>query len=173
MSTNKKITLKENQETGLEKEVMSKIASGEVVMKPKWYFITGSFFMLFGTIALTVAAIFLINLTIFFIKKQGPGYGKIMLMFNNFPIWIPILAVIGIGVGILLLRKYDFSYKKNFSLIVFGFVASIIIAGFAIDALGLNDVWSKRGPIRNLYQGMEYRNNGPIQNIRGGRYNRN
>lgn len=173
MSTNKKIILKNNREIDLENEVMTKIVSGEIAMKPRWYFVVGSVSMLLGMVAMTVVTTFLVNLTIFFFKRQGLGYGKITIMFNNFPFWIPALAVMGIGIGILLLRKYDFSYKKNFFLIVFGFVASIIIAGFVIDALDLNDVWSKRGPMRNFYQGIEYQNKGPMQNIRGGRYNRN
>jgi len=138
-----------------EKEIMSRVSSGEIAMKPKWYFVTGSIFMLLGTIATAVATVFLINLTIFLFRKQGPGYGKLTMMFESFPFWIPILAILGIGIGILLLRKYDFSYKKNFIAIIVGFIASTIIAGFAIDRLGLNDVWSHGKTMRGFYQQME------------------
>lgn len=160
---------------------MSKVISGKIAMKPKWYFVMGSTLIFIGTIAAAVVAAFLINLTIFLFKKQGPGYGKLTMMFENFPFWIPALAILGIGVGIFSLRKYDFSYKKNFLAIIIGFIASIIIAGFVIDALGLNNVWSKRGLMKGFYQQIENRNvvspNGPgkgvLQNGRGNGYNRN
>lgn len=181
MSTNKKIISGSNQKVDFEKEVMSRVASGKIAMKPKWYFVVGSVFMLFGTMATTVAAVFLINLTIFLIRKQGPGYGKLAIMFQGFPFWIPILAILGIGIGIVLLRKYDFSYKKNFYVTIIGFIASVIIAGFVIDRLGLNNVWSRGGLMKGFYQRIENQDtvlpNGPgkggLQNGRGNGYNKN
>jgi len=156
-----------------EKEVMSGVVSGKINMKPKWYFVTGSVLMILGIIATTVVTSFLINLTIFLINKQGPGYGRLTTMFESFPFWIPFLAILGIGVGILFLRKYDFSYKKNFVVIIIGFITSIIIAGFVIDRLGLNNIWSRRGLMKGFYQQIENQGNGPLQNGRGNGYNKN
>ncbi len=141
-----------------EKGVMSRVISGKIVMKSKWYFAVGSAFMLLGTIVTTVMAVFLINLTIFLIKKQGPGYGRLTIMLNSFPFWVPILAFFGIGTGIYFLKKYDFSYKKNFFVIIIGFIASIIIAGFVINQLGLNDIWSRHSLMRMFYQRIENQN---------------
>ena len=163
MSTNK---------IDIEKEVMSRVTSGEIAMKPRWYFVAGSVFMLLGTIAAAVAVAFLINLTIFLIKKQGPGYGRLAIMFESFPFWIPILAILGIGVGILLLRKYDFSYKKNFLLMIIGFIATVAIAGFVIDGLGLNDIWSRGGLMKGFYQRIENQGKDGLQNGKGNGYNR-
>ncbi|KKR43062.1 MAG: hypothetical protein UU51_C0006G0039 [Microgenomates group bacterium GW2011_GWC1_41_20] len=163
MSTNK---------IDIEKEVMSRVTSGEIAMKPRWYFVAGSVFMLLGTIAAAVAVAFLINLTIFLIKKQGPGYGRLAIMFESFPFWIPILAILGIGIGILLLRKYDFSYKKNFLLMIIGFIATVAIAGFVIDGLGLNDIWSRGGLMKGFYQRIENQGKGGLQNGKGNGYNR-
>ena len=163
MSTNK---------IDIEKEVMSRVTSGEIAMKPRWYFVAGSVFMLLGTIAAAVAVAFLINLIIFLIKKQGPGYGRLAIMFESFPFWIPILAILGIGIGILLLRKYDFSYKKNFLLMIIGFIATVAIAGFVIDGLGLNDIWSRGGLMKGFYQRIENQGKGGLQNGKGNGYNR-
>ena len=156
-----------------EKEIMSRVASGKITMKPRWYFVAGSVFMVFGTVAMAVVASFLINLTIFLIKKQGPGYGKLTIMFESFPFWIPVLAILGIGFGIFFLRKYDFSYKKNFFVIIIGFIASVVIAGFVIDSLGLNDIWSKGCFMKGFYQQIEKQGNGGLQNGMGNGYNRN
>ncbi|OGM83480.1 hypothetical protein A2434_03040 [Candidatus Woesebacteria bacterium RIFOXYC1_FULL_41_14] len=163
MSTNK---------IDIEKEVMSRVTSGEIAMKPRWYFVAGSVFMLLGTIAAAVAVAFLINLIIFLIKKQGPGYGRLAIMFESFPFWIPILAILGIGIGILLLRKYDFSYKKNFLLMIIGFIATVAIAGFVIDGLGLNDIWSRGGLMKGFYQRIENQGKDGLQNGKGNGYNR-
>ena len=56
--------IKEQRRDNLEKEVMLKITSGSIVMKPKWYFVLGSTFLMLGTAAAVVGATFLINLTI-------------------------------------------------------------------------------------------------------------
>ena len=74
-----------------------------------------------------------------------------------------------------MLKKYDFSYKKNFHLIIIGIITSIIIAGLFIDYLGLNDVWSHQGIMRRLYQQSENSNPTPrwMKNGYETRYNGN
>lgn len=144
---------KHNQ--NMEEMVMQKIEKGNIKMKPKWIFIAGSILTIAGIIASVFTSTFLVNLIIFLIKKQGSGIGKLNMILTSFPIWIPIVAFLGIMSGILLLRKYDFSYKKNFALIIAAFVISVILAGFLMDKSGVNDIWSKRGMIKGVYQGIE------------------
>ena len=152
----------------MEKIVMEKIKSDEIKMKPKWLFVAGSIFTMVGLVGLTVGAIFLTNLTIFLIKKRGPGYGRLEMMLSSFPVWIPILAVLGIVLGIWLLKKYDFSYKKNFIPIMLAFIAAVIVAGLLVDQLGLNNIWSHQGPIRRFYQQLENQESGfPLRRGQG------
>lgn len=138
---------------------MEKIKSEQISMKPKWMFILGSVFTIAGFIGLTAGAIFLANITIFLIRKRGPGYGRLELMLNSFPIWIPIMAITGIVLGIWILKKYDFSYKKNFLLIAISFVISVVVAGLLVDRLGFNNILSHQQPMRNFYQQIEERSN--------------
>jgi len=182
MSKNKKIISNKHKEINFEKEIMSKVASGRISMKPKWYFVLGSFFSIVGLIAFSIMSVFLVNIILFLLRKHGPmGQWRIEMMLESFPIWIPVLAVLSIFMGIWLLNKYDFSYKKNFSTIILGFIASIVIAGFFIDQMGLNDVWSRKGMMRNFYQRIENKESifpnssgkGIIQNGRGNGYNKN
>lgn len=144
-----------NNKHGIETIIMEKIKTEEVKMKPKWLFIVGSVLAIAGLIGLTIGATFLTNLTIFLLRKRGPGYGKLELMLEGFPLWVPILAVFAVILGIWLLKKYEFSYKKNFLLIIFIFIFSIIIAGFLIDKTGLNTVWSHKGAMGRFYQQLE------------------
>ena len=180
--SNKKITSKEHRKVDLEKEVMSKVTSGQIAMKPKWYFILGSVFSVFGIAALSVVSVFLINIMMFLLRKHGPmGQWRIETMLESFPLWIPLLAILGVIIGIWFLKKYDFSYKKNFVVIIVGFILSMIVAAFLIDQLGLNDIWARRGVMRKFYQRIESQENitpnnqdkGNLQNGQGYRYFRN
>ena len=182
MSKNKIITSKKHQEVDLGKEVMSKVTSGQITMKPKWYFVLGSVLSITGLASLSVVSVFLVNIILFLVRKHGPmGQWRLEAMIDGFPWWIPASAILGIAVGIWLLKKYDFSYKKNFVVIIVGFILSMIVAAILIDQLGLNDIWARRGMMRKFYQGIESQENitpnnqdkGNLQNGQGYRYFRN
>lgn len=133
---------------------MSKIKSGEVKMKPRWYFIAGSSLAIIGLAGLTIASVFLTGLISFSLRPHGPmGAIRLQEMLNNFPWWAVALAVVGIGAGCFILKKYDFSYKKNFPIIVIGFMLAVIIAGWIIDEIGINEELQRRGPMRRFYPG--------------------
>jgi hypothetical protein len=155
---------KTSKRSDMEKKVMGQVMSGKLKAKPKWYFVIGSALMSAGLVLATISAVFLTNLTIFLVNKRGPGYGRTAILLESFPLWVPVLAVAGIILGIFLLRKYDFSYKKNFPAIVILFVVSIIIAGLLVDKTGLNDVWSKRGPMRGFYRRLEMQSGSDSEN---------
>ena len=138
-------------EINIENKIMEQGLSGKVKMKPRWYFILGSVLSFAGLTGMIVGAVFLTNLTLFLIRKQGPGTGRINMMLESFPLWVPLLAVAFVILGILVLKRYDFSYKKNFPLVAGTLVAAIILSALIINLSGLNDIWSKRGPMRRLY----------------------
>jgi ABC-type sulfate transport system permease subunit len=144
MSKKNKINIKNN--------IISQIKTGKIKMKPRWYFFAGSTVMFFSLVGLSMGVIFLINLNIFFAKKSGPLTSlRIQTIISTFPWWIPIVAIIGIILAIWLLKKYDFSYKKNSSLIIITFIISILVAGFLLDKLGLNEYLLK-GRMKKFYQ---------------------
>jgi hypothetical protein len=165
MSKYKNMKTNNKREIDLEKEIMSKVISGKISMKPRWYFVLGTTLSILGLALLSVVSIFLVNVMIFSLRTHGPmGEWRLQMMLDSFPFWMPIFAILGVVVGVFILKKYDFSYKKNFFAIIIGFIFSIIIAGFLIDLLGLNDIWARRGGVmRQLYQ----------QDNRSGGYNKN
>jgi len=137
----------------ISEKIMGQIKSGNLKMKPRWYFALGSIAMVAGLAGLTIASVFLMGLISFSLRTHGPmGSIRLQVMLNNFPLWAVALAIVGIGIGIWMLKKYDFSYKKNFPFIVIGFILSIIIAGYIIDSLGINESLRRRGRMRMLYQ---------------------
>jgi len=142
---------------------MAKVESSEISMKPRWYFILGSLSLILGLVALCIGSIFLTNLTFFLLRQHGPmAQWRLESMLSSFPVWIPLLAVFGTVTGIWMLKKYDFSYKKNFALIALAFMISIVVAAYAIDSLGLNDIWSTKRPVNRLYQQLNRQAPAPL-----------
>jgi magnesium-transporting ATPase (P-type) len=140
-------------------EIMDKIHDNHIQMRPRIYFIAGSIYVFLGMVFSMIGSVFLVSVTKFALKSHGPmGEYRWEQLLSSFPWWAPMLALMGLMIGISFLRKYDFSYKRNFVLIVIGFIASIIVAAFAIDSLGLNELWSRQGPMRRLYQQIETQN---------------
>jgi len=147
------------------KNVMSKIKTEQIKIKPKWYFWFGSLSVFVALVGLTIISIFLISLITFSLKTHGPmGTVRYQQIISNFPWWAPILVIIGLITGIILLKKYDFSYKKNFLFIILIFISAIFTAGVLINILGFDNLWIKKGPMRKFYQqyggnGQEWNNN--------------
>lgn len=132
---------------------MSKVRTEQVSMKPRWYFVLGSGLAVASLTASVIAAVFATNLVVFLLRQHGPmGQWRFQQMLGSFPWWIPILAIMSAILGVWLLKRYDFSYRKNFSLILLGLIVSIILAAIILDQSGLNDAWSRRGPMRRFYQ---------------------
>lgn len=140
----------------LKKIILEKIKKEEIKMKPKLYFVLGSFFSFLALIGVFLSASFLFNLLFFILRPHyGPNYyWRLDLILKNIPYWILILTLFFIFLGIFFLKKYDFSYKKNFFLIVLIFILSIIFAGFLMEKLGINDLFIRKGPrqMRRFYQ---------------------
>jgi hypothetical protein len=182
MSKNKKITRTKEKKTGIEQEVMSKVTFGKIRMKPKWYFVLGTLLSMAGLVSFSIVSVFSVNIMLFLLRQHGPmGQWRLETMINSFPWWIVVLAIGCIGAGIWFLKKYDFSYRKNFWVICLGFIASIVISGFIIDQTGLNDIWAKKGMMRRFYRQNENQENikqykpgqGKLQNGRNNGYSNN
>ncbi len=156
MPKKSKITPAKTAKIDFQKKVMSQVSSGQIKMKPKWYFVLVSILMTVGLTGVITAAIFFINLNLFLIRRHGPMLQwRLDLIFNSFPLWIPLLAVLAVVVSIKLLKKYDFSYKTNFVFLTISFVLAIFASGWLIDALGFNEIWSQTRPMRRFYQRLE------------------
>ena len=139
----------------IETEIISQIKAGKITMKPRWHFVAGSVMLLSGLMGLSMGIIFLVNLSIFLIRRTGPlAAWRLQSIISTFPWWVPILAFAGIILAIRLLKKYDFSYKKDFPLLILAFVISVLFAGLLLDTLGLNTHLSG-GRMRKFYQNIE------------------
>lgn len=131
--------------------IMNKIHGGEIKMRSRVYFVIGSIFTFIGLVASMLISVFLVGLIRFSLRSHGPmGEYRWEQLLSSFPWWAVIVAVLGLVIGIWLLRQYDFSYKMNFMVIAVGFILSIFVAGFIIDSMGLNDRLLHRGPMQKM-----------------------
>ena len=148
--------------------VMSQIHQGKIKMRHKAYFIIGSILTFLGSISAIVVSIFLVSLARFSLRAhwgRGAQY-KLDQMLSDFPWWIIIFTIISLTIGIWLIRKYDFSYKIKPWIVVSGFILIIVMAGWAIDTIGLNDTLLHRGPMKGMMNKYFQNNNTPQQNWR-------
>ena len=147
---------KKKNKVRLEEKIMRQIKSEAIKMKPKWYFVAGSSLLFASLVMLGMGVMFLVNLMFFSLRVQDPMVGwRLTMMLSHFPWWGLALSILGVVVGIKLLKRYDFSYKKNFNLIVVIFVLTMLVAGLLFDRMGLNERIMKRRPRLKFYQVIE------------------
>ncbi len=155
------------KELTIKEKVMDQIKEDRVTMRPRWYFLFGSILMFLGLLSSVIVSVFLLSITKFALRTHGPmGQYRLEQLLDSFPWWAPILTLVLLIIGIYLLRKYDFSYRKNFLFIVISLITALIIAVFLIDAFGLNDLWFRNGPMKGVMrQYMQESNQYPNTNL--------
>jgi len=140
--------------------VMDQIHDKKIKMRPKIYFIAGSILAFVGRVSSVIISIFLVGLIRFSLRSHGPMADyRFDQMVASFPWWAMVFAVGGLVVGIWLIRKYDFSFKINLKLIIVGFILAVVVGGWVIDYIGLNDILTQRGPMQGIMRQYKQDNN--------------
>jgi len=140
--------------------VMDRIHQGKIKMRPRVYFVIGSLLTFIGLVTSMLTSVFLVGLMRFSFRSHGPmGEYRLDQLLSNFPWWTAVIAIMGLVIGIWLLRRYDFSYKISFKVIIVGVVSAIIVAGLLIDMTGLNDALLRRGPMQGMMKQYFQENN--------------
>lgn len=136
----------------IKEKVMSKILKEGVEMKPKWWFVLGSSLSVLGLSLLGGVVTYVFNL-MFFLERVN-GYGRGMRYGSNFsvlPWWLPVVGLSAFVAGLYLLKKYDFSYKKNFAIVILGIVLAVVVGGNIVDATGTNERLIKQRGFGRFY----------------------
>ncbi|MFA7685943.1 MAG: hypothetical protein WCX95_04045 [Candidatus Gracilibacteria bacterium] len=131
--------------------VMGKIHHGEIKMRSRLYYILGSVLAMSGLAASIIVALFFVSLTKFMLRAHGPmGSFRLEQLISSFPWWAPIFAIFSLVIGLWLLRKHEFAYKRQPWMIIVGFVVTILIVGLIIDMAGLDEIWLRHGPMKGF-----------------------
>ncbi len=149
--------------------IMDQIHEDKIKMRPRIYFILGSILIFVGLVSSIVVSVFLVGLIRFSLRSHGPMASyRLDQILSSFPWWAPVLAIIGLVMGIWLLRKYDFSFKVNFKLVIVVFIVAVILGGWIVDSIGLNDTLIRRGPMKGMMR--QYIENNNLQIRKGPGY---
>jgi len=138
----------------IEKNVMNQIHEGKLKIRSKVYFIIGSIFTFVGVIASIVVSVFSIGLIKFILRSNGILGHKLDRIISIFPWWFLVFSILGIVIGMTLIRKYDFSYKIDFKIAVILVILVVMISGWLIDALGFNDLLARKGLMRGMMRNI-------------------
>jgi len=144
----------------LSEKVTELIKKQHVHMRPKAYFVMGSILLGAGLVASLLVAIFFVSVIIFRLRVNTPfaylsNHGGLAPFLENIP-WAPlIIALVGVAGGILIMKKFDFSYRHAFLGIVGGVILSIGIIGLIFDTVGLPEEAEKVEPLQPFLH-MQY-----------------
>lgn len=147
----------------LAEKISERIKQQHLHMRPRAYFIAGSVLLGAGLVATLLVAVFFVGVIIFRLRVNGAftylnGPGGFAPFIDNIP-WVPlVIALVGIGGGILIMKKFEFSYKHAFLGIAGGAILSIGVLGIVIDTAGLPERAENVTPLRPLLH-MKYSNN--------------
>lgn len=139
---------------------MAEIKKGQTKMKPKIYFILGSILLVMGIVGTLIILSFGASVISLSLRANAPMFPrfKLLMLLRQIPWWAPFLSVFGLVVSFLLLKNYDFSYKKNFGLILLFILVSAIFVGWFLNYSNLDRFLFNRGPMRRFYQQKIYQN---------------
>jgi len=134
-----------NSQNDLKENILSKIDSGDIRMKPKIYFTVKTILVLLA-ITITVSVLyFLVSFMVFSIRASGKllllGFGNagIWTFFITFP-WILLIIEIVLLIGVdILLKYFKFAYKTPFIYLILGTTALVVSISFLIPAIPVHE----------------------------------
>jgi len=146
----------------LAEKVSELIKKQHVHMRPKAYFVFGSILLGVGLVSSLLVAVFFVSVIIFRLRVNTPfaylgNQAGLTPFLENIP-WAPIIiALIGVTGGILIMKKFDFSYRHAFLGISGGIILSIGVLGIIVDTAGLPEQAENIHPLQPFMH-MRYEN---------------
>lgn len=122
----------------IKQEILSKITTGSIVQKPKWRFVVRVIFLVLSVIILALASLYLISyvalitgeLHIFELFGLGPR--GVQEFFIELPWLLLLLIVTLIGVVMVLVRHFEFSYKRPAIVSMAGIILLITLISIGV-----------------------------------------
>ncbi|MFA6430474.1 MAG: hypothetical protein WC229_01110 [Candidatus Paceibacterota bacterium] len=155
-------------------DIMDQIHDEKIKIRPRVYFVLGSVLTFLGLVSSMVISIFSVGLIRFSLRSHGPmADHRLDQILSNFPWWVVAFAIIGLIVGVWLIHKYEFSFKVNFKVVIVLLILAVILGGWIVDSIGLNDVLARRGPMKGMMRQYMQDNNLQDGQDGGQRWGRN
>ena len=142
-----------NSERTIHEQIMDKIQTGRVKMRPKWRFVIGTVLWILGLAMAALASLYLISLTVFVLHRSGlwfaPSFGPRgwMVLLFSFPWLILAAAVVFIAVLEFFVRHYSFAWRFPLLYSALAVMALAVAGGLIVAQTPLH---------RDLRQGPQF-----------------
>lgn len=140
----------ENHNHNLKEQVLAKIKSGQIKVKPKFHFVLRALLLISGLVAAGLLLLYLISFVFFIMRANGlwqvPAFGLRGwgLLFSSLP-WL-LLLVIGFFVIVMeiLVKHFSFAYRRPVLYSVVAIVVFLGLTGFMIAQTSLHqNLWEQ------------------------------
>jgi|SRR5579872_555950 len=121
----------ENLKNESQENILGKIKTGEVKMRPKFYFVSQAVLLGIAAVLLFLIAIFLVSF-IMFLGRTGHN-SNVHLFLKTFP-WILIVASLLLtAILIFILKRYAFAYRWPLIFLPIAVIGIILIASLVAE----------------------------------------
>lgn len=147
--------------------IINKIKTGEIDMKPRWHFVLKSLLLVSGLLTVALLVIYLLSFIFFALRQSGiafaPLYGfKGVSLFVMSSPWL-LIALAGVFVVLLyvLVTKYSFSYQKPLLYSMIGVILLVLVGSFVLQETGMHQRLQQYSERHNvpvftpLYKGLK------------------
>lgn len=140
------------------------IASGNVTMRSRWYFVANAVLLIIGTMLVALTLLYIGSFIIFILHQTGvwfiPSFG--MRGLREFLIALPwlliLLTLLFIVILEVLIKKYAFVYNRPLLYSVAGIIFFVAFGGFALTLIPFHSNLFRQAQRNNLpFAGRVYR----------------
>jgi len=117
--------------------VMHRIRKHDIRMRPRLFFLVGSALSFVGIVLSLLVAIFSVSLLSFAVQSDSKSMNALL---SHFSWWGPLMALVSTFAGLYLVRRYDFSYRVPFKVLVGVVCVAILTAGIVLEKTGLLEI---------------------------------
>lgn len=125
-------------------EIMSQIKSGQLGMKARWFYIAKRVGLKSGLALSIVILIFLLNIFLFYLQSNhlfsifGARANNWQIIIKSLPYDLILIILLLALVLNYLLKRFDFSYRRPFTIIFSVFIATIVFLAFVLFVSNFN-----------------------------------
>lgn len=145
-----------DQTKDISSAVMEQIQTEHIKIRPRIYFILGALLGILGLTITIIICVLFVEITLFRLRAHGPlgylwfGPYGIRAFIETFPILPVGLSVLTLILGILIIRRYDMSYKTSFKGIILILLIAIGLSGLVLDRIGVHQQIARFEPLRTV-----------------------
>ena len=134
-----------NPHKSIHDEVLTKIKSGTVFMRPRWHFVLKTILAFLGFVLLLLLLLYLASFVVFILYQSGvwfvPAFGfyGMFVALRSLPWLLIFVGILFVGALEILVRRYSFAYRKPLLYSLLGVVGFVMLATVAVAKTGIHE----------------------------------